>query len=309
MALVVCARPLPVDLPASLAEHQVEIGGAWRDHMGAADALIVTLRDRVDVTLLDAAPRLRVVATCSVGVDNVDVVAASERGICVANTPDVLTAATADFTMALLLACARRLREGDALVRSGNWTGWEPTQLLGLSLDGATLVVVGAGRIGTAVSTRATAFGMNVVTVGRGDALGPALAVADVVSLHCPLTDATRGLIGAETLAAMKPGAILINTARGGLVDEDALIDALERGHLTAAGLDVFEGEPSLNPRVRACDRVVLAPHIGSATTATRSAMAQLCISAVRDVLAGRAPGNLVDAAMWPHRRSGMARA
>jgi glyoxylate reductase len=237
------------------------------------------------------------------GVDNIDVDAASARGIAVANTPDVLTDATADFTLALLLACARRLREGEALVRSGQWTGWEPTQLLGLELRGATLAIVGAGRIGTAVARRAEAFGMRVVSVGRGDPLGPALAVADVISLHCPLTAATRGLIDAAALAAMKPGAILLNTARGGIVDEDALVDALERGHLAAAGLDVFAGEPTVSPRVRASERVVLAPHLGSATTATRSAMAELCVTAVREVLAGRAPANLVDPSMWPRRR------
>ncbi len=304
---VLCARPLAVEVGVALAPIEVGTGSAWLEQLAAADALIVTLRERVDATVLDAAPRLRLVATCSAGVDHVDVAAASARGIAVAHTPDVLTDATADFTLALLLACARRLGEGERLVRTGAWTGWEPTQLLGLELRGATLAIIGAGRIGQAVAARAAAFGMRILTVGRGDALGPALAVADVVSLHCPLTPATRGMIDAAAIASMKPGAILINTARGGIVDEAAVVDALERGHLGSAGFDVFVGEPAVDPRLRGCDRAVLAPHLGSATTAARVAMANLTIEAVRDVFAERQPAHLVDASMWARRRGAVA--
>lgn len=261
------------------------------------------LSDRIDAAALDAGPRLRVVANYAVGVDNVDVVAATARKVAVANTPDVLVEATADFTFTLLLAAARRLGEGERLVRAGQWRGWTPELLLGADVGGRTLGIIGMGRIGRAVARRARGFAMRVVYT-RGDAgdveaspvgLGELLATSDVVSLHCPLTRETRGLIDARALAAMKPGAILVNTARGAIVDDGALAAALERGHLGGAGLDVFTDEPRIDPRLLAAPRVVLAPHLGSATTIARTRMAELCVTAVRDVLAGRRPPNLVN--------------
>ena len=278
---------------------------AWLAELGTADALVCLLGDRVDAAVLDAAPRLRVVANYAVGYDNVDVAAAAARGVVVANTPDVLTEATADFTWALLLACARRLGEGERLVRAGAWTGWTPTLLLGAELAGATLGIIGLGRIGRAVARRAAAFGMAVIAADsrgqpaasagvRGCTLDELWAQADVISLHCPLTPATRHLVDARALARMRPGAIVINTARGGCVDEAALAEARHAGHLGGAGLDVFAAEPAIHPRLLAAPRTILAPHLGSATTRTRVAMAELCISAVRDVLAGREPANRV---------------
>lgn len=279
--------------------------GAWLAELATADALVCLLGDRVDAEVLAAGPRLRVVANYAVGYDNVDVAAATARGVVVANTPDVLTEATADFTWALLLACARRLGEGERLVRDGAWTGWTPTLLLGAELAGATLGIVGLGRIGQAVARRAAAFGMHVVAADtrgrpvaapgvRGVTLDELWGSADVISLHCPLTAATRQLIDAAALARMRPGAILINTARGGCVDEAALAEALHAGRLGGAGLDVFAAEPAIHPRLVTAPRTILAPHLGSATTRTRVAMAELCISAVRDVLAGREPANRV---------------
>jgi glyoxylate reductase len=255
-----------------------------------ADALICLLLDRIDAAVLARAPQLRIVANCAVGFDNVDLAAAAARGIAVTNTPEVLTEATAELTWALILAAARRLGEGERLVRSGTWEGWRLDQLIGVGLAGKTLGIVGMGRIGTAVARRAAAFGMHVIG-GRGDDL---FARADVVSLHCPLNAETRRLVDARRLALMKPTAILVNTARGGMIDEDALVDALEAGRLFAAALDVFEGEPAVHPRLRSCARVVLAPHIGSATTEARTQMAQLCADAVKAMLSGQRPKNLV---------------
>jgi glyoxylate reductase len=259
-----------------------------------ADALITTVADRVDAALLEAAPRLRVVANHAVGLDNVDVPACTRRGVAVANTPDVLTGATADLTMALLLAVARRLGEAEALLRSGRWTGWEPGQLLGADLAGQTLGIVGFGRIGQAVARRAAAFEMRVVHA-RPMPLAELLERADVVSLHCPLTAETRGMIGRAELARMKAGAILINTARGPLVDEEALAEALEAGHLGGAGLDVYAEEPRVHPRLLGAPRTVLLPHVGSATRRTRARMAELCARAVAAVLAGERAPNLVN--------------
>jgi glyoxylate reductase len=264
------------------------------DEIGRADALICLISDRIDAPLLDAAPNLRIVANHGVGLDNVDVPACTRRRVAVSNTPDVLTEDTADLTIALLLAVARRLGEAEAVLRSGAWTGWEPGQLLGTELGGRTLGIVGFGRIGRAVATRAAAFGMRVVH-SRPLPLDELLAASDVVSLHCPLTAETRDLIGRAELARMKPGAILLNTARGLLVDEEALADALESGHLGGAGLDVYRDEPKLSPRLLRAPRAVLLPHVGSATHRTRARMAELCARAVAGVLAGRRPPNVVN--------------
>lgn len=264
--------------------------------------LICLLRDRIDAALFARAPRLKVVANCAVGYDNIDLAAARAAGVVVANTPDVLTESTAEFALTLALAAARRLGEGERLVRSRGWTGWALDQLLGVSLGvGQVAGIVGMGRIGQAMARRCAALGMRVVYAGRREvtggervALDDLFATADLVSLHCPLTPETRGLVNAARLARMKPTAILVNTARGGCVEDDALIAALQAGRLFGAGLDVYAGEPALDPRYLACPRVVLAPHIGSATVATRTAMAQLCVDAVTDVLAGRMPSNVV---------------
>ncbi|MCL4244706.1 MAG: D-glycerate dehydrogenase, partial [Candidatus Dadabacteria bacterium] len=271
----------------------------------------------------------RLVANFAVGYDNVDVAACASRGVLVTNTPDVLTDATADFAFALLLAVARRVCQGHQLVASGAWTGWEPTQLLGVELSGATLGIVGMGRIGQAVARRGAAFGMRIAYAGRDHARGAAqpateapaardgetdrevdvqtgarrlpldelLASADFLSLHCPLTPTTRGLIDAAALARMKPTAVLVNTARGGIVDDEALASALRAGRLWGAGLDVFEGEPAVNPPLQGHSNVVLAPHAGSATIAARSAMARLCVEAVLAAHRGRRPTNLVQPA------------
>ena len=248
-------------------------------------------------------PKLRIVANCAVGYNNVDLVAAEMRRIVVTNTPDVLTAATADLTWALILACARRLLAGVDTVKTGNWTGWHPQMLLGLHLEGATLGIVGAGRIGQAVGKRAMGFGMRVKYASRTPKpeferetgasrleLKPLLRESDVVTLHVPKTPETQGMINTGTLALMKPGAILINTSRGDLVREEAVAIALEEGRLGAAGLDVFTDEPDIHPRLRAAPRTVLLPHIGSATLPTRRKMAETAVANVQAVLAGVPP-------------------
>jgi len=279
-----------------------------------ADAVITVLRTRVDAELLDAAPGLRLVANCAVGYDNVDVDAATARGIAVTNTPGVLTDATADFAFALLMAAARRVVEGDALVRGGGWQGWEIDQLLGAPIAGATLGIVGMGRIGQAVARRAAGFSMNVLYSSPRDVeaappgarrveLSELLGQSNFVSLHCPLVPKTRHIIDAGALASMKPGAILINTARGLCVDERALVAALRSGHLGGAALDVFEREPDVERGLQECSRVVLAPHAGSATTTTRARMVEICLEAVRDVAAGRRPATLVNPSVAPALR------
>jgi glyoxylate reductase len=291
---VVVSAPLAVDAQALLGPHiHLEQGP-----LPGADALIALLTDRVDDGLLAVAgPQLRVVANHAVGVDNVDVAACTRRGVVVTNTPDVLTEATADMTFALLLAGARRIVEGDALVRGGAWTGWEPTQHLGADVGGATLGLIGRGRIGEAVARRAAGFGMRVLATTRsgGVPLGELLVTSDFVSLHCPLTPETRHIIDAAALARMRPTAILINTARGACVDESALAEALAAGRIAGAGLDVFEAEPQVHPGLRAHPRVVLAPHAGSATTSARRRMGEICAIAVRDVLEGRRPRTVVN--------------
>ena len=257
--------------------------------------MVPTPGDAVDDALLErAGPALRVVASYSVGLDHVDLGACARRGVVVANTPDVLTDATAELTLALLLALVRRVAEGDRLLRAGRQWTWSPTFMLGTGLAGRTLLVVGAGRIGRRVGELARAFGMEVEFAGRGDDLHAALARADVVSLHVPLTPQTRHLVDAAALAAMKPSAVLVNTARGTVVDEAALADALHDGRLFAAGLDVFEREPSIEPRLLSAPRTVLLPHIGSASQATRTRMATMATEAVATVLAGGRPTNVV---------------
>jgi len=317
MGVVAITRRLPDSAAARLraAGHQVR---QHDDHVAPehaeilrlvhnCDGLICLLSDRVDAELLDAAgPRLRIVANYAVGLDNVDLAACRSRGVAVANTPGVLDEATADQAWALLLAVARRVLEGHRLVASGAWTGWSPLQLLGTSLHGRRIGLVGLGRIGSATARRARGFGMEVVYHARSRRereerelparwlpLDELLASSDVVSLHCPLTHETRHLIDADALASMKSSAILVNTARGEVVDEAALVEALSEGRLAGAGLDVFEREPRIHPRLPALANVVLAPHLGSATVATRDAMAELVATAVVEVLADRRPDGL----------------
>jgi glyoxylate reductase len=248
-------------------------------------------------------PDLQVVANCAVGYDNIDVEAAARHRVVVTNTPDVLTDATADLTWFLILAVARRAKEGEALVRDGRWTGWHPQQLLGLELRGATLGIVGAGRIGQAVGRRAVGFGMHVLYTDRdpqpefereADArrvdLPELLAQAAIITLHVPSTQDTRGMVNGEWFGLQRDGALLVNTARGDIVDEPALLAALTSGRLAGAGLDVFPNEPAVHSALVAHPRVVTLPHLGSATVATRRAMATLAVRNVRAVLAGEQP-------------------
>lgn len=269
------------------------------------------LTDSVDDELLAAAGAdLRVVAHYAAGYDTVDVEAATRRGIVVTNTPDVLTEATAEFTLALLLGLARRIAAGDRFVRRGGEWSWAPTFMLGSGLDGRTLGIVGLGRIGTAVARLAQAFGMRVVyTNGSGPRLDVALEwlplqrlleSSDAVSLHCPLTPETHHLIGRAALRAMRPLAFLVNTARGPLVDEAALAVALHAGEIAGAALDVFEREPEVTAGLLELENVVLAPHLGSATAETREAMGMLCAQALESVLLERQiPPNVVNPEVW----------
>jgi glyoxylate reductase len=262
------------------------------------EAVVALLTDRIDAAFLEGSPRLRVVANVAVGVDNVDLAACKARGVVVTNTPDVLTEATADLAFGLLIAAARRVAEGDRLIRSGGFTGWTPMFMLGTRVHGTTLGIVGLGRIGQAMARRARGFGMNVLYTQRSRrddeagathvGLDELLDRADFVSLHCPLTPETTHLMDAERLARMKPGAILVNTARGPIIDEAALAHALEHGPLAAAGLDVFEREPVVHPPLLARPNVVLTPHIGSGDRETRAAMADRACENVLAVLAGR---------------------
>ena len=271
------------------------------------DAIVSLLSDRIDAGLLTAAAesgRLRVVANVAVGYDNVDVRAAAEHGIIVCNTPGVLDETSADLAFLLILAASRLARDAEEDLRAGRWMGWGLLQHLGRDVHGATLGIVGYGRIGQAVARRANGFGMRVVHHARHDTgvagyaadLDTLLAESDIVTLHTPGGASTHHLIDARRLALMKPTAVLVNTARGTVVDEAALAHALHDGRLFAAGLDVYEREPQIEPRLLSAPRTVLLPHIGSASQATRTRMATMATSAVATVLAGRVPPNVVRA-------------
>ena len=274
---------------------------ALRAGLCQADAAIVTLGDRIDAATIHAAVRLKILANYAVGYNNLDLAAAQERGLIVTNTPDVLTDSTADLTWALLLGTARRIVEGDALVRSGRWTGWSPTQLLGADVSGKVLGIIGMGRIGQAVAQRATGFRMTVLYHQRHPldaashpreweyrSLHNLLAESDIVTIHVPLTPDTRHLIGARELGLMKPTAFLINTARGPIVDEGALVEALANRTIAGAGLDVYEEEPALHQTLARLRQVVLLPHIGSATLQARVSMGLICVDNILAVLDGR---------------------
>lgn len=265
LAIDVWPGPEPIDKTSLLAR------------VRGCEGMISMLTDPIDAEVMDAGP-LRVVAQHAVGINNIDLDAARARNVAVAHTPGVLTDATADLAMTLMLGVARRTLEGDRLVRSGNWKGWSPTLLRGLELREATLGIVGMGRIGSAVADRARAFGMKVIHCNRssGVPLKQLLSESDVVSLHCPLTEATRYLIGDEAFRTMKPTAILINTARGPVVDESALVAALASGEIAGAGLDVFEHEPMVHPGLLETPKALLLPHLGSATVETRRRMGMM---------------------------------
>jgi glyoxylate reductase len=262
-----------------------------------ADAILCLLTDRIDGDAL-ATPGLQVVANVAVGYDNIDVAAAAQHGVIVTNTPGLLDETTADTAFALILAACRRTTDAEATLRAGEWTGWELDGFLGVDVHGAVLGLVGYGRIARAVERRAHGFGMRVRHHARHEtgvdgyveSLDDLLVTADVVSLHVPLTPETHHLIDARRLTLMKPSAVLVNTARGPIVDEVAVADALEAGEIFAAGLDVYDGEPTVHPRLLAAPHVTLLPHIGSATLATRVAMVRLAAENVAAVLAGSPP-------------------
>ena len=259
------------------------------------EGLLSLLTDPVDAELIEAAPRLRAISNYAVGVDNVDVEAATARGIPVGNTPDVLTESTADLALALLLGIARRLAEGEAFVRAGEWRTWEPGLMLGRDLHGATVGIVGYGRIGQAVGRRLEGFGCTLLTANRSAGLDDLLDRSDFVTLHCPLTPATRGLIDEAALRRMKPAAYLVNTARGPIVDTDALVRALHARELAGAALDVTDPEPlpAGHPLLDAPNLLVV-PHVGSATVATRERMADMAVDNLLAGLAGKPMPNQV---------------
>lgn len=308
---VVIARTLPAaGLDSLRARFDVQTGGLpfdrdWlREHAPGASAIIADPTVRVDGDLLDlAGDGLRVVSNFAVGFDNIDIDAVRQRGLRATNTPDVLTNATAELAVALMLATGRRIVETDQIFRRGEWAGWEPEQFLGRELAGATVGLVGFGRIGQRVAALLSGFEARIVFAdthpmdeaaakhgARRVALGELLAVSDYVSLHVNLTPETRHMIDADALATCKPGSILVNTCRGGVVDTAALVDALRAGPLAGAGLDVYENEPAVPEGLAALPNTVLVPHVGSATRTTRDAMAQLCADNVIAVLGGDEP-------------------
>jgi glyoxylate reductase len=304
-------------IPASGLELLHEVGDVWawdddepipdsvrNEQLAAADAAVTLLTNKVGDEFLDAAPKLRIVANVAVGFNNIDVAACARRGVVVTNTPGVLADATADLAMTLILMVTRRMAEGERLIRSGEPWAWGMFMMLGTSIQGRQLGIIGMGGIGAALAARARAFGMNVVYHNRRpvaadlaahlDArrleLEELLATSDVVSVNCPYNAETHHLIDAAALERMKTTAFLVNTARGPIVDESALVDALRAGVIAGAALDVFEHEPEVHPGLLELDNVVLVPHLGSATVETRGAMAELAARNVAEVLAGRAP-------------------
>jgi glyoxylate reductase len=279
---------------------------------GDADGWLTMLTDVIDASVIEACPKLRGIANYAVGFNNIDVAACTKHNIGVSNTPDVLTDATAEIALALLLAAARRVVEADEYVRSGQWTGWEPMQFLGTGICGKTLGIIGAGRIGSRVAEMAAGFHMRIMYTARSRKaeleastgailmdMEALLAQSDFVSLHAPLTSDTRHLMGAKQLALMKPQSILINTARGALVDEEALVRALREKRIAAAGLDVFEYEPKITAGLAALKNVVLLPHIGSGTIETRTRMALMAADNVLAMVKGQRPAHAVNPERW----------
>ncbi len=276
----------------------------------SAEVLVPTVTDRVDAAVLaKAGPKLKLIANFGTGINHIDLKAAAERGITVTNTPGVLTDDTADLTMALILATPRRITEGERLLRAGQWTGWGPTFLLGHRITGQRLGIVGMGRIGQAVARRARGFGLSVhyhnrkrvpeateaeLEAAYWEDLDQMLAHMDIISVNCPLTDATRGMLSAARLARLQRHAVIVNTARGEIIDEDALCDLLEKRLIGGAGLDVHQNAPHVNPRLLKLDNVVLTPHLGSATVAGRIAMGEKVIINIKSFVDGNAPPDRV---------------
>ena len=317
---ITVTRRWPDGVEARLAEHfdvclnrndvpmsQNELRQAFAE----SDAVFPTVTDRIDADVLSAEPlRARLIGNFGVGFNNIDTSAAQERGLVVTNTPEVLTDATADLAMTLLLMVARRGGEGERHVRSKAWSGWRPTHMMGIQVTGKTLGIIGFGRIGQAMARRAhLGFRMSILffdpyppsdevlkAVGaeRRESIEDVLREADFVSLHCPATPENRHLINAERLEAMRPDAVLINSARGDIVDERSLCDALERGQIAGAGLDVFEAEPSVSPELLTRENVVLLPHLGSATLETRTAMGIRVFENAKAFFDGSEPPNRV---------------
>ena len=318
---VLITRPIPEPAPTLIGK----VAGAlvvsdedrpWSvdelvERVSGFDAVLCMLHDPIGPRVLDAAKGCKVFSNMAVGYNNIDLHAATERGILVTNTPGVLTEATADLTWALILAVPRRVVEGDRIMRAGDFPGWGPNYLLGGDVTGSTIGLVGPGRIATAVAERAAGFRMNLLYTGRRDSPGlnalgarrvgldDLLKAADFVSLHVPLSPETTHLIDASKLALMKPSAILINTSRGPVVDENALVDALRSGRIAGAGLDVYEREPLMAAGLANCPTAVLLPHLGSATRQTRSKMSRIAAENVIAVLEGRKPPNLVNPEAW----------
>ncbi len=317
--LVIVTRKLPEPVEAHMAKlfdarlnakdvplTRTELVAAF----GAADVLVPTVTDKLDASLLAAAGRrLKLIANFGVGVDHIDVAAAHARGIAVTNTPGVLTEDTADLTMTLILAAARRLSEGERLVRDGKWKAWSPTFMLGTRLGGKRLGIVGMGRIGQALARRARGFGMEIhyhnrrriaakVERALGATYWPSLdrmlARIDVLSVNCPYTPETEHLLSARRLELLPPHAIVVNTARGGIIDQAALTQMLAKREIAAAGLDVFEREPAIGARLRRLDNVVLTPHLGSGTREGRIDMGEKVIANIRAFVAGREPPDRV---------------
>ncbi len=292
----------PGDKPLS----RSALAGAMQD----CDVLVPTVTDRIDADLIEqAGDRLKLIANFGAGTDHIDLAAARARGIIVTNTPGVFTDDTADLTMSMIIGVPRRMREGVSLVRRGEWTGWAPSGMLGRQLGGKVLGIVGMGRIGQAVAFRAKAFGLNITYHNRHrlplalegmfgaeyvDNLDDLVANADILTLHCPATPQTVGLIDERRIGLMKPGSFLINTARGDLVNEEALIAALERGHLAGAGLDVYRNEPQVDPRLLAHPNTMTLPHIGSATMEGREASGEKVIANIRFWMDGHRPPDQV---------------
>jgi len=317
-------RQIPAAGIEPLSEHEVEVYAGevpigrneLIEKLRTVDAVIPLLTDELDADILGYAKNLKVIANYAVGYDNIDMEEATERGIVVTNTPDVLTDATAELTWALIFAASRRLGEAERLVRSGNFKGWAPTLLMGQGIRGKTLGIIGTGRIGTRVAQMSRGLDMKIFYYdeNRNETLEKEmdakkvdisylLHACDYVSIHLPLTRFTRHLIDAHQMFRMKPTAVLVNTSRGAIIDEKALAAVLKGGKIAAAGLDVYENEPEVAPELLKCENAILAPHIGSATLEARSKMAELCATAILDVFAGRIPGNMVNKEVWPDRR------
>ena len=320
---VYLTRPIPGAGPETIAQ-VAEVTTAPRDEpmpvadlrqaLQAADpdAVICTLHDKIDASVFDAVPRCRMFANYAVGYNNIDVAEATQRGIVITNTPGVLTEATADIAWTLILAVARLAIEGDKVMRAETFPGWGPNYMIGGDVSGQTLGIVGPGRIATAVAERAQGFRMPILYHGRRDrpemnALGARrvdletlLKESDFVSLHVPLTPETNHMIDARAIALMKPTAYLINTSRGPVIDEAALVEALNNGTIAGAGLDVYEREPAMAAGLAACKNAVLLPHLGSATVRTRAEMSDLIAANVVALLAGKRPESLVNPEVWP---------